>query len=440
MDKTYERIVNESLELYKLLYKPQFRQNSNIGTSENPFDNIDEAASFILDIESNILKYNPRSTPTIVADNYGRGLPTWKWPEIGFNSPELPDSHYFFNCVKAQSGEGNSGRLRFSLKPNLSRRKFLFRGQQQYFERCVPTLFRDPDKDYFLTEMILGQEMEVLIMSHPLVQLLGIHGFDLKGIPMELSINYGGINQHYSNHTRFLDLTSDIEVAKFFAVGDYHKSKPHYTPSSLGEESLGVLYYYDMLPSGCEFQAFAPLRELILHLSTIGKQIFPRSGAQRGFLLDMANGVNFNRLPNVYKVYFRHNRDIAKRIVEAFDYGDRLMPQSILDEYWDEKMSDSRTDRLVSTAAVAINKSRNKHETTSSLTKKLKRLGFSVSNRKPTFTNNQLEQYYLDIKNGWWQDVFCKDLSFYGRDGITLTEAFKNLPLREEYRRYFYNS
>lgn len=432
--------MNEGLNRFGAFYQAPFDTHFAMGTEDNPFDNIDDAADFILRLEKDALEKQSRPKPAAIMDPRNRQLlPTWRWPGIGFNAPDLPDHHYFFNHVTVPPGQHDTGRMRFSLKPNLTRRKFLFRGQDQYHKRCVPTLFRDKDKDYFLSEMILCQEMEVLIKSHPLVKLLGIDGFELNGIPMELSINYGGINQHYSNHSTYLDLTSDIEVAKFFAVGVYHKTRPHYTPSLHENNSLGVLYFYDMFPQNFEFQAFPSPHNFIWHLSTIGKQIFPRSGAQRGFLFDMVKGLNFNNMPNVFKVYFRHNRDIAKRIVESYDYGEKIMPWSILDDYWDEKMSSRATDRLVSIDAVQINLERNRHETKSSLLRKLKQRGFTITNKRPVFTAEHLRSYYQDIKNGWWDDIFCKDLSFYGEDGAPMTRAFLNMPSRREYQSYFYN-
>ena len=438
MNQRDKLIINESINVIKTLYTPSFERDGNKGTVDNPFENIDEAADYIITLEKEALENNPRHTSGMCFTMDGHKVPSWNLPNIGFNSPEKPDDHFFFNHVACFPGQNRSQRNRFVLKPNLTRRKFLFRGQDKHHVPCVPTLFREEGKDYFLEEMILCQEMEVLLKSHPLVRLFELYGFNLLGIPMELGVNFGGINQHYSTHTRFLDLTSDINVAKFFAVGKYQKEKPHYSPTDLDSDSLGVLYFYDMFPEGCEFQAYAPLGAIVFHLSTMGKQIFPRSGAQKGFLLDMAKWLNFDDIPFVHKVYFRHNRDISKRIIESFEYGNILMPPSILDEYWDEKMSNNRTDRLVSEDALMINLSRNPGETKSSLIRKLKSRGFSICKRNPTFSENQLKKYFQDIKNGWWQDVFCKDISFYGNDGIPYTQAFFNLPKMPDYHKYFY--
>lgn len=101
-------------------------------------------------------------------------------------------------------------------------------------------------------------------------------GIDLWHDIFRFEVNYGGLAQHYYNKTSFLDLTSDIDTAMFFAVTDYHFDE--YTPHT-DTSSLGVMYYYELAEPG----AFSLQKQQ--HLSTIGKQPFMRSGNQHGFLL-----------------------------------------------------------------------------------------------------------------------------------------------------------
>lgn len=88
------------------------------------------------------------------------------------DSLENPNAAYL-NC--AEESKFIMTRLmsgRYSLKPNLRKRKFLFRGETEFHNPCKPNLFRDTKKSYFLDSMIYGDEMFCLILSHPLVQLL----------------------------------------------------------------------------------------------------------------------------------------------------------------------------------------------------------------------------------------------------------------------------
>lgn len=407
-----------------------------LGTEENPFQNVHEAFDYIKKQEKVALlntSHYPVGNKMLLIDPFtGVPVPSWLDPDTAFLSHDYPlDS---FIVTKQQSGM-------FSFKPNLAGKKFLFRGQvEDYRDKeknivCVPGLFRDKSQDYFLSEMILAQEMWALIDSHPMVKLLGLNGVELCGYKFKMHTNYGGISQHYFNKTRYLDLTSDEEAAKFFACCDYHFNDDSYTPHT--KDGIGVIYYYEIVMP-LAFQKFPPGPiEPSFHLSTIGKQIFPRSGAQHGYLIDISKGLDFNNLPYTRKVYFRHDAIVSKTIYEKAKKGLVYMPNNILDEYWREKISSSKTDRMVSEAALLINLNNNRNETKSSIVKKLKSRGFTIYKGSPTFTPNQLSSFYEDIKNGWWEDFFSKDIYFYGKDGRPYQEAFRGLRTNPQYEHWF---
>ena len=64
---------------------------------------------------------------------------------------------------------------------------------------------------------------------------------------IRFKINYEGLSQHYYNKTPLLDLTSSMEVAKFFAVTTFNMEKDRY--EVYNGDKLGVLYYYDIKPN-----------------------------------------------------------------------------------------------------------------------------------------------------------------------------------------------
>lgn len=403
-----------------------------IGTLDAPFANVDEAFDYILKIEKEAIASDVMmkfySTKSECIDQNWKRVPDWLQPDTALFANNYPEDAF----IVTKQMPSNT----FQFKPNLSKRKFLFRGQTQDYPTCKPGLFRDPDQDYFLNEMILQHEMWCLVNSHPLFKLLTNVGVSLNGYEFKMFTNYGGICQHYFNRTSFLDLTSSVETAKFFACCDYNQKEDSYTPHT--QDGVGVIYFYEIVMPMAFQKMPLDSAKLYYHLSTIGKQIFPRSGAQHGFLMDLSKGVDFNNLPFTHKVYFKHNAAIADRIYIKKQKGLEIMPPSILDDYWKAKLSSTRTDRTVSKAAVKVNLSYNPRETASSLTKKLKKRGYTVINSSPCFSEDQLNSYYQDIKNGWWQDEFCKDIYFYGEDGKPYQDAFRMLPSRDEYRQYFY--
>lgn len=404
-----------------------------LGSKDNPFSNVNEAFESLLKLEKdafdndNVLQSLRHATVFgNVAAHVTESLST---PFAAYQADHLPAGSFIVN--RQQSG-------RYAFKPVLTGRKFLFRGQTQDYPRCVPTLFRDENQDYFINEMILNHEMYCLIETHPLVQLLGIQGIKIAGRDFRMATNYFGICQHYFNRTVFLDLTSDVDTAKFFATSDFKGDdcKPHEAGG------LGVIYWHEIeMPYAFQRNSHNVRgKALETHLSTIGKQVFPRSGRQFGYLLEMEKDLDFFDLPTSHKVFFRHDAEVARKIFETAQEGRKYMPASILDQYWKEKMSSPRTDRLISQNALAINLELNKQkETKTSLQNKLERRGFTITRHAARFTPDQLHSYYQDIKNGWW-DEFLSDIHFLGPNAEAYKEELRQIELNPAYAFAFHES
>ena len=56
---------------------------------------------------------------------------------------------------------------------------------------------------------------------------------------------------------------------------------------------------------------------------------------------------------------------------------------------------------------------------------------------KPRFDHDLIDKYFEEIKNGWWQDVFCRDIYFGSSDGIVYENMLKHLPNNQNYAQYF---
>jgi hypothetical protein len=429
-----KKAQNDEIKLH-LETKPTFYYASNVsngekGTKENPFDNILDACKFIKNLEGDVFEQDAYMNKTLAQRRFNyrsdANIYNIRWADgkCAYCHPEIPEDAFILNQLV-------SGK--FSLKPNLYGRKFLYRGQSKFYEKCTPGLFRNSNQDYFLKELIQYDELRAILASHPLVQLFE-NGFDLWHDLFRFEVNYGGLAQHYYNKTRYLDLTSDIEAAKFFAITDYDFGKDEYTPHT-DTNDLGVMYYYELAEPG----AFQPQK--YQHLSTIGKQIFMRSGSQHGFLLNMDKGANFNMFPQVHKVFFRHDPIISKQIFSENSAGEKYFPSDILQIQWKRFMQQFVANPTVSLEAVKINVLDNssKHETINNIIHKLDKLyGINVDKKlKPSFDADLLHQYYEDIKNGWWQDVFCKDIYFPSSDGIVYKDMLLHLPNDQRYARFF---
>ena len=147
------------------------------GSKSNPFINVDEAASYILKIEKERLDTDPYRQ-TIATEqyffDYEHGYFRIPWASSNVSYYPLhgsADPCFVVNQLSQCPGHYHE-MPRFSIKPSLAHNKFLFRGQSEFFEPCVPNLFRDKEKvakHQYVDDIIQITELEVLLRQHPLV-------------------------------------------------------------------------------------------------------------------------------------------------------------------------------------------------------------------------------------------------------------------------------
>lgn len=399
-----------------------------VSGEEYVFENIYEARNYILSLEKEALANDVKRKGAPICLYPPRfNIPYEKYIEqscIPTDNLDYLFNSYFNNAAddkfimrKLQSG-------RYSLKPNLKNRKFLFRGQDKFYPKCKPNLFREQNKNDYLDCLIHGDEMVLIILSHPLVQLLDL-GVYLDGRFVRFEMNLYGLIQHYYNSTSLLDLTSDINVALFFATQQYDDKVDMYSPVIDDKREFGILYYYDLdIERDFQKQIDGEL------LSTIGLQVFPRSGRQKGFLYRLNKDANFNDLPQVKAIRFKHNGKIAQDISKQMKSGDYLFPDDILKSHW---LNNMQNHNVVSKDAVKINLTRNHNETIESLERKLKSYNIFVEDYKPQFTEVELHEYYNSIKyDGYW-DFFCNQIYIPGDANGKMKQDLLNLPQNPQY-------
>lgn len=409
------------------------------GNKSNPFVNVDEAAAYILKIEKERLDSDPyrqaiRKEQYYYDFEHGFFRIPWASANVGYYPLEGAYNPCFvINQLGQRVGHLNE-MPRFSIKPSLAQNKFLYRGQSQFYPKCVPNMFRDKTKvanHQYVDDVIQINEMEVLLRQHPLVQLFE-KGFYLLHEFFRFRIDYAGISQHYYNRTPLLDLTSDMEVAKFFAVTWFNMEEDKYEKYT-GDE-LGVLYYYDLAPDAFTYR---PGRDYFVE--TIGKQPFMRSGNQSGFLIRLDDTKDFNKLPEVRYVFFRHDQTITERIYADSLNGDKYMPLEMLRSHWYNRMSDEKARKEISLEALRLNFEDNPGVSHSSIVKLLQNKGFHISKKNnPCFSKEELDLYYAGALD-FWAD-FCSNIHIYSPEGALLRKHLMNLPNDPRYRWAFYKT
>lgn len=438
-DEARQQRETELLKLYQesiSLPLPKITEGQ-LGSKNNPFENVDAAAAFILQLEKERLAADPYRQAIATEQYYfdderGYFRISWASPHVSYYPFDgTTSSDFVVNQLSERPG--HHGEIpRFSIKPALANNKFLFRGQSQYYDKCVPGLFRVKDnvaRHQYVDDVIQINELEVLLRQHPLVRLFE-QGFYLLHEFFRFRVDYVGLAQHYYNHTPMLDLTSDMEVAKFFAVTWLNMDKDRYEKYT--GDKLGVLYYYDLAPD-----AFTRREGRNYLVETIGKQPFMRSGNQYGFLIRLDDTMDFNQLPEVRCVFFRHDKAITDRIFAASGNGDKYMPQEMLRTHWHKRMNDEKARNEISTEALQLNFRNNPGMSHNSIVKELRSKGFHISSKnKQCFSEEELDQYYASALDFWRE--FCSNIHIYSPEGALLHKHLQNLPNDTRYRWAFY--
>lgn len=432
------------------------------GTKENPFEDIDEACEYLRKLEEEVAAKDQFLNSSFLNDKFCIGFSVSPEAEDIFGDAdmapyEIPWASMFTahkptriprnSFVVSQLMAEAFMKPKFALKPNLSGRKFLYRGQnEEYIDNetklpsCCANAYRgDADTNPF-SYRIKAYHMVSLIERHPLALQLGIKGVKIFNEPFYFQLNRLGLTQHYYNKSKFLDLTSDLEVARFFACGKYDDKSDNYKPF-VDTSKLGIIYVYELNMPG----AFHPYQteKGLVHLSSIGKQyVFMRSGMQSGFLLDMPKGLHLHELKNVRRFYFRHKPEKSQEIVKKADNGKVYFPEDDLSRYWKKlRVADNREFTICqNTRDLYMKLHPTEFKTRGELAKRLKAEGFNLSKEEaPEFPYDILQDYYKDIQNGGWER-FCSDIHFYGTEGIFMKRALLQLPRNPAYRAAFYKN
>lgn len=192
-----------------------------------------------------------------------------------------------------------------------------YRGQIKHYNfKCSANLYRSKDLKSKFIEVCRTIAFEEFLEKHPFVQFI-------NSLQDEIYINKTAIAQHYELKTPYLDLTSNFDVASFFATCELINGK--YKPYKGNE--YGVIYVFDeVLNHTIQKHGYDT------NLEYVGWQPLPRPEQQRASTYKLKENEDFTNFKHVNSYLFLHNRSQSKEIWQKFDKGRILFPKDSIKE------------------------------------------------------------------------------------------------------------
>ncbi|ADL55838.1 FRG domain-containing protein [Gallionella capsiferriformans] len=214
-----------------------------------------------------------------------------------------------WTMVQAGSGATNQAKI---MRNALS--VALYRGQNQHFDQCWPSLCRDfqrntyrvvdlapLDQALLLKRLALNRWFADELTKHPMMKWAKSQNIFVDAIALA---------QHYGIPTAYIDVSESFQIAAFFATCRFVQETASWEPMTTGE---GVIYHVH----------FNAIDERI---SPICYQPFPRPLRQWAWTVELRLGENFLHTPKLQGFRFDHDAKVGEEMLRRFDGGSKLLP------------------------------------------------------------------------------------------------------------------
>lgn len=206
-------------------------------------------------------------------------------------------------------------------------RNSYYRGENRIHSKSQSSLYRKLEK----LPSAADRELYRFIANMRIAEF-GIFLCRLGIVQFWLS-NYGSVlfeplAQHYGLETEWLDITSDFDVALFFATCKWQDGKwQPLDEEDIRKHPMGVIFH---IP---QWQAANILHHNVI--LPIGYQPFMRCHSQYAYGIHMETPYPLQEDATFEKLHFHHSVELSKRVFEMMDGGKKIYPQEGLDEFTD---------------------------------------------------------------------------------------------------------
>lgn len=309
----------------------------------------------------------------------------------------------------------------FSLKPNITHQGVLYYGNSnfenvkgglfsQYFMKDKTNKSRHED---FVKYNVLLEQFKLLIKTFPLYDLLS-QGIDVDNSNVKFVMkNSYGLASAYSFVSPYINLTSSLDLAMFYATHKY--TKEGYIPADT--DTLGIIYVYNLNePFG-----------LMRGLSTLGLQVFMKTFNTKQFLYRLKSGEDFNTKPNVIGFTFRQTNAVADYYAQVISEKE-ILPTN---DFLETKLK--TIQYKVFSKAIEENLRKNRIDSEAVNRSILQKAGFEIEEGTPSFTVEDL--IGVDLEE-IWTTIMGQTLGISPDDQKTLS-FLRRVPSLEKYKKYF---
>jgi hypothetical protein len=219
-----------------------------------------------------------------------------------------------------------------------AQRSYYYRGENQMFDSSVASLYRRLNKiknseellvEEFVAYMKIADFLGLLLkLDHTQKFILRQYSFNKSPAKIHIDLLYEQLAQHYGFETCWLDITSDFEVAFFFACCKFdnylHKWKPLNNDdfNKSFKTQFGVIF---QRPTN-HINNLIPLESQPVKIFPVGFQPFMRCHMQNSYVALMDKSHCLQKENTFKKLRFKHDEELCNYIYHLMDYGKKIYP------------------------------------------------------------------------------------------------------------------